>query len=225
MRISELSRASGVSVPTIKYYLRERLLPPGLATAATQAQYGEEHVDRLRLIRALVDVGRLPLGAVRGVLRAVDGGAEFTPGAVGTAHEALPPAPPPGSEPPTRALAAVNDLGWHVDPRSSSLRQLEAALAALTDVGMSPSPDLLRTYAQAALDVARADVADVPDADPAHAVQYVVVGTVLYEPVLLALRRLAQQHLYTSDDTNDDTNDGGNEPKAPDRGGRGPSAT
>jgi DNA-binding transcriptional MerR regulator len=216
MRISELSRASGVPVPTIKYYLRERLLPPGRATAATQAQYSEEHVARLRLIRALVDVGRLPLGAVRGVLGAVDAGADFTPEAVGTAHEALPPAPPPRTEPPTRAMAALDSLAWRVDPRSSSLRRLEAALAALEAVGMSPSPDLLRTYAQAALDVARADVADVPDGDPADAVHYVVIGTVLYEPVLLALRRLAQQYLYTSDAST--------RTKAPDHGGRGPSA-
>jgi DNA-binding transcriptional MerR regulator len=29
MRMSDLSRSSGVSVTTIKYYLREGLLPPG----------------------------------------------------------------------------------------------------------------------------------------------------------------------------------------------------
>jgi hypothetical protein len=80
---------------------------------------------------------------------------------------------------------------------SQSLWQLEAALAALDDVDLPLGPARLEAYAGAALDAARADVADVPAGDPQDAVRFVVVGTVLYEPVLLALRRLAQQHLYT----------------------------
>ena len=37
MRISELARRSGLPVATVKYYLREGLLPAGEPTAATQA--------------------------------------------------------------------------------------------------------------------------------------------------------------------------------------------
>jgi hypothetical protein len=91
----------------------------------------------------------------------------------------------------------VEELGWHVDPSSESLWQLEAALTALDDVGLPLSPERLGAYGAAALGVAQLDVADVPADYPEEAVRYVVVGTVLYEPVLLALRRLAQQHLYT----------------------------
>ena len=212
MKMSELSRASGVPVPTIKFYLRERLLPAGRATAATQAQYDEEHLARLRLIRALVDVGRLPLSAVRDVLTVVDAGAEATPAAVGTAHEALPPRVPRGAGPPRRALAVLERLEWHVDPQSSSVYQLEAALAAVEAVGLPATDERLRAYAQAALEVAEVDVADVPRGTPADAVQYVVVGTVLYEPVLLALRRLAQQHVFTSAPPNGPGNDEGPRP-------------
>src|SRR5947209_19390152 len=103
MRMSELARASGVPVPTIKFYLRERLLPPGRATAATQAQYDHEHLARLRLIRALVDVGRLPLASVRYVLQIVDAGDQATPAAVATAHDALPPGVDRTGPPPERA--------------------------------------------------------------------------------------------------------------------------
>ncbi|HOZ59840.1 MAG TPA: MerR family transcriptional regulator, partial [Nakamurella multipartita] len=39
VRISELSRASGVPTATIKYYLREKLLHEGVLTSATQARY------------------------------------------------------------------------------------------------------------------------------------------------------------------------------------------
>ena len=38
MRISELSSVTGVPVPTIKYYIREGLLPRGERTAANQAR-------------------------------------------------------------------------------------------------------------------------------------------------------------------------------------------
>jgi DNA-binding transcriptional MerR regulator len=197
MRISELSRETGVPVATIKFYLRERLLPPGRSTAATQAAYGQAHVDRLRLIRALTDVGKMPLATVRWVLDIVDNRAATTPEAVGAAHDSLPPVVPHGDEPPARALRVLEDLGWTVDRASTSLWQLETALSAVEEVGLPLGPERLAAYAGAALDVARVDVAGVPAGDPQDAVQYVVVGTVLYEPVLLALRRLAQQHLYT----------------------------
>ena len=39
MRIGELSRLSGVPVATIKYYLREGLLPPGVHSHPNQANY------------------------------------------------------------------------------------------------------------------------------------------------------------------------------------------
>ena len=38
MRISELSRRSGVSIPTIKYYLRDGLLPADPDQGADQPQ-------------------------------------------------------------------------------------------------------------------------------------------------------------------------------------------
>ena len=195
MKISELSRASGVPLATVKWYLREGLLPPGRSTAATQAQYDEEHVARLRLVRALVNVGGLSLAAVRSVLEAVDSDAGPA-AAVGTAHDALPPRGAASDRPPTRALAAVDHLGWQVDPRSAAMFQLEAALTAVEDVGMPAGPERLSVYGAAALSVAEEDVAGVPATSAADAVRFVVVGTVLYEPVLLALRRLAQQFAF-----------------------------
>src|SRR4051812_43977258 len=143
MRISELSRASGVPVPTIKFYLRDGLLPAGRATGRTQADYGEDHLDRLRLIRALTEVGHLSLAAVHFVLEVVDLGAEATAAAVGAAHDSLPPIVPHGEGPPVRALRITEGLGWHIDPASQSLWQLEAALSALDDVDLPLGPDRL----------------------------------------------------------------------------------
>src|SRR5450755_4314449 len=201
MRISDLARSTGVSLATVKYYLREGLLPPGRATAATQAEYDQRHVDRLQLIRALVDVGGLSLTAVRSVLTVIDAGPTQPAFAVATAHEAIGPAPGPGAPAPQRALAALRELGWRVDRRSAAVRQLEAALEAVEQVGIPANPERLRAYAQAALTAAAVDVASVPSDSAADAVAHVVLGTVLYEPVLLALRRLAQQHLFVAGQT------------------------
>ncbi|WP_337060876.1 MerR family transcriptional regulator [Kineococcus sp. G2] len=198
MLISALAAESGVPVPTIKYYLREGLLPPGRATGTTRAEYSEEHVRRLRLVRALAEVGGLPIARVRDVLACLDGATPLTT-ALGTAHDALagspaPEAPADGAE---AAGALVADAGWRVDAGCSSLAQLGAALAALAGAGFPVDPAALRRYVRAADEVAREEVDAVPGEDTADAVEFAVLGTVLHEPVLLALRRLAQQHHST----------------------------
>ncbi len=65
MRISELSRQSGVPVATIKFYLREGLLPDGERTSAHPGPVRREHVARLRLIRALLGPGGLTVAKAR----------------------------------------------------------------------------------------------------------------------------------------------------------------
>ncbi len=72
MRISELSRHSGVPVSTIKFYIREGLVPAGALSHRNQAQYETVHLERLDLIRALGEVAGLPLEVVRAVLEQVD---------------------------------------------------------------------------------------------------------------------------------------------------------
>ena len=71
MRFAELCAATDVPSATVKYYLREGLLPAGERVSATRAQYGPEHVERLRLIRALVDGAQLSIDGVRRIDRHV----------------------------------------------------------------------------------------------------------------------------------------------------------
>ncbi|MEV0220077.1 MerR family transcriptional regulator [Streptomyces sp. NPDC050704] len=89
MRISELSRRSGVAVATIKYYRREGLLPEGRALNPTTVEYGEEHVQRLRLIRSLTQLGGLSVARTREVLEAVDLPLDAFE-TLGVVHHALP---------------------------------------------------------------------------------------------------------------------------------------
>ncbi|MEY4229785.1 MAG: hypothetical protein RLZZ362_634 [Actinomycetota bacterium] len=91
MKIAGLSTATGVTVATLKYYLREGLLHAGAATAVNQAEYDESHVRRVRLIRALVELGRLSLADVGVVLAAVDDDSLPVHDAFGVAQDAMVP--------------------------------------------------------------------------------------------------------------------------------------
>ncbi len=194
MRIGELSRSTGVTVPTIKFYLREGLLPPGEATSPTQAQYDESHVRRLRLVRALVEVARLPLTSVRAVTSAVDDPPESLHDLLGIAHDALPPEVADDVD-VSAAASVVEDLGWDVHPGSRALRQLAAAMSALDGLGLPASPDVVARYGRAVEPIAAREIEQVPTGSGEEAVTYVVSGTALYEPVIAALRRLAHQDL------------------------------
>ncbi len=200
MRISELARDTGISVPTIKYYLREGLLPQGCRISATQADYDDSHVTRLRMIRALIDVGGVSVATARSVLAAIDAGPDQLWSAIDQTHDALSATPGPPGQPPHRALAALTALGWPVEADSAVVRQLDTALTAADQVGLPTVAQRLRIYADAALAIAEYDIANIPAGhDPqaaAAAVTYVVLGTVLYEPLLLALRRLAHEQVY-----------------------------
>lgn len=190
MRISELASTAELPVATVKYYLREGLLPAGRRTSATQAEYDDRHVARLRLIRALVDVGGLSLAAVQRIVDALDHASLHD--ALGVATSALPPTVGADVD-VTAAQALLDRLGWQVSAHSVALGQLAVAVRAAQDAGVPLTDARLLVYGGAAADVAAADIAGVPTSSVEDAVAYSVVGTVLYEPILLALRRLAHE--------------------------------
>ena len=194
MRISELARAADVSLATVKFYLREGLLPEGERTSATQARYGDAHLERLRLVRALTGPAGLSLAAVRRVVDAI----EHPPADV---NELLGVATAAVDEPvPARDHRAVHALlegwGWQLQEKDCrSHDQLAAALQALDDAGFTLEPGALDAYRRHMEDIAAVEVGGVPTGSAADAVRYVVLGTVLVEPLLLTLRRMAHQEL------------------------------
>jgi len=193
VRISQLAETTGVAVATIKYYLREGLLPEGERTSATQAQYGDEHVRRLRLVRALLGVGGLSVATARDVLAQLDGEHASIAEMLGVAQTAVTPTADEGLD-LGRARALVEHWGWSIDPDSDDvLAALEVAVAGLDAAGFDLPESTLDGYARAMATVAEAEIEGIPVDSVDAAVQYVVLGTVLVEPLLLALRRLAQQ--------------------------------
>ncbi|MFC7495314.1 MULTISPECIES: MerR family transcriptional regulator [unclassified Nocardioides] len=197
MWISELSERSGVPVPTVKYYLRERLLHPGEAVGATRAVYDDSHVRRLRLIRALVDIAGLGLDRVREVLAAIDDDGVDLMAKIGAAHMQLsaPPTPEPSEAARERVADLVRRRRWHTDPDASHATALAAALDTAALAGQPMSDATLDVYAAAAADVARRDLATTPRRDAEDATTYAVIGTLVNEPILISLRRMAQENL------------------------------
>lgn len=81
MRMRELEKASGVGRETIRYYIREGLLPEPDRASRNSAFYSEDHVTRLKAIKRLQEERFLPLAVIRSLLEAEDGGRWLAPGA------------------------------------------------------------------------------------------------------------------------------------------------
>ena len=199
MRVKELSVRSGVSVPTIKYYLREHLLQPGELTSPNQATYDETHVRRLRLIRALVDVGGLTITAVRQVLTAADTPDETVPRILYAAQESISGEPAlPRDELWEEADRTVAELverrGWLVKPESRAWQTVVAVLVSAWQLDHGIWTGTLDAYAEACEHIATADMTYIEGLSGVDAMlEAVVVGTALGDTLVTALRRLAHQ--------------------------------
>ncbi|RPE27116.1 MerR-like DNA binding protein [Streptomyces sp. Ag109_O5-1] len=197
MRMSELSRLSGVSVTTIKYYLREGLLPAGRQLSATQAEYDGNHLRRLRLIRVLTGVRGLSVSATREALGALAEHAGdthrllgLTLGSIGPAGDAA-----EDSTERTEVDALVEELGWDVHGSAPARATLAETLGSLRDLGVPFDRNALVSYARlaertAVLDLGQLDRID----DPLELAERALLLTVLLEPALMALRRMAQEN-------------------------------
>ncbi|WP_249188055.1 MerR family transcriptional regulator [Nocardiopsis sp. MG754419] len=190
--MAELSAESGLPVATIKFYLREGLLPQGVRTSATQATYGDAHLRRLRVIRALIDAG-VSVARARKVLATLDEPPDEVAALLAEAHAAVAPS---GEE--DVPLAEIEDLAEQLGlqcwtHRPERLAEVARAMRTLREAGFALPPEVMRTYWTSMRHIAAAEIAEIPVGDPDEAVRYVVLGTALVEPLLLALRRVAEQ--------------------------------
>ncbi|TYK48371.1 MerR family transcriptional regulator [Actinomadura decatromicini] len=199
MQISELSDRSGLTVQTIKFYIREGLLPKGSAVSATRSEYDRRHLERLRLISALRDVGDLPVSSIQQIIAAIEDDGTSLHELFATTQHAIGPHVAAPHDPHWRAAredvdALVRELGWHVGERAPARDLLAHTFVALRRLGFPITLRDLRPYVNAASEVAEHEIGRVADGTPrARAVHSLVVSTVLYEQVLTALHRLAQE--------------------------------
>jgi DNA-binding transcriptional MerR regulator len=211
VKISELARRSGVTISSIKYYIREGLLrpgsPPGEGAAKNQARYDDQHVKDLALIRALRDRAGISIASLRRVLAAI---AEAESGhkdslAMGVRSigvERLANREGPKLDPDTpeyrTAWSSLEQLmvarGWSCEEDDPEIQELLAAMVAVGYVWPYELPDgIWVQYAELGAHAASFEIPDGwdPDRFPSETLRYAIVGTYLFEPVILAFRRLA----------------------------------
>jgi DNA-binding transcriptional MerR regulator len=202
--MKELSEASGVPVATIKFYLRERLLPAGERTHPNQSQYTDAHVRRIRLIRALVEVGGLTVAGARGVIAVLDLPGQSVHNVLGLAQHAMaPPSSPPDTDEFRAARSRVEEtlerLGWDISPENPGMDGAATALSTMVGLHQPRLVDSLEPYARAAEAIATADLDAVAaagaDGDRDAMVATAVIGMVVGESLVLHLRRLAEEHI------------------------------
>jgi DNA-binding transcriptional MerR regulator len=197
--MAELSARSGVPAPTIRFYLREGLLEPGRLTSPNQAVYDHSHVRRLRLVKALLEIGGLSVEAARAVITAMEAKAGNDFAVIGQVQYGLSPTRRGGSSAGfDDALDAVEALisrrGWQVRENNPARRSLAEALSTLQAIGRSELLSAIDDYADAAETLARREVEELLSIDGEEVrAEAVIAVTVLGDALISALRRLAQE--------------------------------
>jgi DNA-binding transcriptional MerR regulator len=199
MKISELSQRAGVPIPSIKFYIREGLLQAGRVTAKNQASYAEDHVQRLELIRLLRDTLGMPVASLARVFKGVGSGEEFVLGGLDAVSSR-------GRKPASTRLSAAQQKAWqrlapalqqvdfHAGPELLATRDaLDAMLVIEQAMHEQFDAPYLLPYLTLVKQLATYEIPDDwdPEASPEAALRYALLGTFLFEPLILALRRLA----------------------------------
>ena len=201
MKMAQLSARSGVGAPTIRYYIREGLVPAGELTSPNQASYDETHLRALRLVRALIDVGGLSIEDARQVLAHLsDDGGDVLAVLGSVQHALTPQKAEQGGEPAAvdAATQRVDELiasrWWTVGADNPARAALARTLVSLDEIGVTEVGGMLDAYAAAAEELAEQEVEALATAPtPQAAVVRTVAFDVLGDRVLSCLRRLAQE--------------------------------
>ena len=199
MKISEIGSRGGVAASTVKYYVREGLVPEGRRTSRNQTAYDDSHVQRIRLVRALIETGGLSITATKQVLSVLDDHQDNLAYAFEAAQHALGSVGGAGARDASaaarqRIAELVASRGWTATDDNPGLEVAARALDGLSTIGFAPSAEYLAAYAGAAAAVARADLAALGTRSrPDEITELMVVGTVMGDALLAGLRRLAQQ--------------------------------
>lgn len=195
MQLHELSQRSGVTPASIKYYLREGLLPPGEAVHATRAEYSASHLERLELIQALRRIVGLNIGQIRGLVKMADDGVprldllaavQRVVLDIGNYTTAI------GGEAAEATAAVVRLRGWPDSP-SDARNALTAHLELMAGLKIPVSATVLEAYSKAMDDVAGIDIAatTAPESTD-RLILTAAVGMHMHSQLLLKLLALAQ---------------------------------
>jgi DNA-binding transcriptional MerR regulator len=202
--VSELAERSRTPLSSIKFYLREGLLPAGDLEASHRAFYGELHVRRLDLIRVLRDVAGLTVPAIRDIFTLLDGeGGRDLSSVIARVIDAL------GRRESLAtgrdAVAARREVFDLLHGRGVRVRRNAKAVVDLADalvglrrtLGSEVPVEAIIPYLDAMCALAEKDFEATRHLvkDAASAALGATYGTVLWEPILILLRRIAHEHV------------------------------
>jgi DNA-binding transcriptional MerR regulator len=198
--VSELSERADVPLATVKYYLREGLLPAGETTGPRRAEYDERHLRRLRVLRLLREVGEVPVTSLRQIVDALDDEEMSVHDAMAQIADVITAGPEPGEQ-DAASLAMVDELfgvmGWDdIRPESVDRLRLAALVSALNGPGpLGASVEVLSFYAGLADHLARTEISLVDHSvERSRLLEDMVTGSVVYGQVFELLRQLGHEH-------------------------------
>jgi DNA-binding transcriptional MerR regulator len=200
VRISDLSRQSGIPVATIRFYLREKLLPPGTMTARNQAEYDERHLRRIRFIRALTNMAELDLTSARELVSMVDDHAVPLPEVFRNLNRVLYPQASP--TPRAESIAAtrteidgfIHRMKWHRHEGSAGPEALARAVATLRSLGCEDDLGFLEGFADAASRLAAAEMDLLPATTDDIDRGAMIARAVMFKVAFEILHRMAHEH-------------------------------
>lgn len=166
MQLSELSAASGVSAASIKYYRREGILAPGERITQTLSSYGQPHLDRLALVRALREQADASIADVRTLAAVLDDPSrplvdalEIVQAiALGLDLDSLRAPIAPDEDP--RVAQMIEVLGWP-DVPTATRRALDQLLRQMREQGIVLDLEGLLRFARPLESIALADLEDI----------------------------------------------------------------
>lgn len=205
--MAQLSAVSGVTIPTIKRYLREGLLPPGRRTGPNQASYDLGHVRRLRQIATMTEIGGLTAGDVATVLAMAEA-ADRDMRSIRTAIDSRMAlwAGRVDAESGARGRELLEELcterGWNIDTDALPARVLARLLALATQINDGRMLAHIGDRAIVMEQVAALDLELLADSEApiCEFLDSALFSTLLGDAILITLRRLAQHHLLNSSD-------------------------
>lgn len=195
MQLKELSERTGVSPASIKFYLREGLLPAGQSVHATRAEYSPQHVTRLELIQTLRRVVGLNIAQIRNLLKLADGGVprlELLAAVQRTVLQLDEVGTDDGDLRTQGGDAVVRFRNWP-DVQSDARKALDAHLKRMDSLGVPVADEVLDAYSQALDNIAHFDItaSTAPD-DVNQLILTAAVGMHLHGQLVLKLLALAQ---------------------------------
>jgi DNA-binding transcriptional MerR regulator len=201
MLVSELAERADVPVATVKYYLREGLLPPGDVTGPRRAEYDDSHLRRLRILRALREVGGAPVSALQVIVDAVEDDSRPMHDTLCEISDELSPSLPveePDRESVPLVTAAIAGVGWTGVRQDAAARQRLAELVQLVrEELLTVDEQILAYYAGLADQLCRTELALMDTTkDRQGRLEDMVVGEAVFGDILTLFRRLGHEHYH-----------------------------